>query len=68
MIILGKFGGVNELDFRNLSQYVKEDVNVLFSFLKDIVYPAKKIDMPSDLYCLSELVSVCSHFKFVGMF
>ena len=63
MIILGKFGGVNELDFRNLSQYVKEDVNVLFSFLKDIVYPAKKIDMSSDLYCLSGLVNVCSHFK-----
>ena len=63
MIILGKLGGVKALDFRNLSPEVKKDVNLLFSYMEDIINPEAKIDKSNDGYYTRRTVSVCSHFK-----
>ena len=63
MIIMRKFGGVKALDYRNLSPEVKKDVNLLFSYMEDIMNPEAKIDKSNDGYYTRRTVSVCSHFK-----
>ena len=63
MIIMRKFGGDTALDYRRLSPEVKKDVNLLFSYMEDIINPEAKIDKSNDGYYTRRTVSVCSHFK-----
>ena len=64
MIIMRKFGAFNSLDYRNLSPEVKKDVNLLFSYMVEIINPKVKIDKTNPEFYTRSTVSVCSHFKF----
>ena len=61
MIIMRKFGGVKALDYRNLSPEVKKDVNLLFSYMEDIINPEAKIDKSNDGYYTRKTVLSLIH-------